>query len=204
MHGEVSKDGKGKSMKRYLIAGSAAAGIALFACTGLAPGARADTIYNYAFSAGAGYSGNGDTASLSGTFSWDATTNSIVSSDIDLTGTDATGTTKGPVSCTDCTTSIYDTSGALYFAINNGPQALYTIYANSLDLNAVDPLALSAYGGANMAEYQGGVPFTSVTGSVDPVGVPGPTPGAGLPGLILAAVGFLAWRRKRKAAALAA
>jgi hypothetical protein len=65
------------------------------ACMGLAPGARADVIYNYVFSPGAGYAGNGDSASLSGTFSWDATTGSVVASDIGLSGTDATGTTPG-------------------------------------------------------------------------------------------------------------
>lgn len=151
-------------MRNVMLATSAAVALALTA----ASPARADVIYNYAFSAGAGYSGNGDTASLSGTFSWDATTNTVVASDINLSGTDATGTDRGAVSCTNCTTSIYDTSGAQYFAINNGPQALYTVYANSLDLDAVDPLALSIPRG-NGAEYQGGLPFTSVTGSANPV-----------------------------------
>jgi hypothetical protein len=109
------------------------------ACMGLAPGARADVIYNYIFSPGAGYAGNGDSASLSGTFSWDATTGSVVASDIDLSGTDATGTSPAAVSCSNCTTGIYDTSAGFYFAVNLGPQALYTIYANSLSLGANDP-----------------------------------------------------------------
>jgi hypothetical protein len=169
------------------------------ACMGLAPGARADVIYNYVFSPGAGYAGNGDSASLSGTFSWDATTGSVVASDIGLSGTDATGTTPGSVSCSNCTTGIYDTSGGHYFAINLGPQALYTIYANSLSLGHDDPLALSV--GANGAEYQGGFQFTSVTGSVNIV----PEPSTWAMMLIgFAGLGFAGYRTSRKSAAIAA
>lgn len=176
--------------------------IAVFAaCIGLAQGARADVIYSYMFSPGAGYSGNGDTAMLSGTFSWDATTGSVVASHIDLSGVDATGSTPGSVSCTDCATSIYDTSGGLYFAINNGPQALYSIYANSLSLGANDPLALSAYGGANGAEYQGGLPFTTVTGSANLV--PEPSTWV-MMGLGFAGLAFAGYRNSRKAGAVAA
>jgi hypothetical protein len=169
------------------------------ACMGLAPGARADVVYNYVFSPGAGYLGMGDTASLSGTFSWDATTGSVVASDIGLSGTDATGTTPGSVSCSNCTTGIDDTSGGHYFAINLGPQALYTIYANSLSLGHDDPLALSV--GANGAEYQGGFQFTSVTGSVNIV----PEPSTWAMMLIgFAGLGFAGYRTSRKSAAIAA
>jgi hypothetical protein len=169
------------------------------ACMGLAPGARADVVYNYVFSPGAGYAGNGDSANLSGTFSWDATTGSVVTSNIDLSGFDATGTSPGPVSCSNCTTGIYDTSGGLYFAVNLGPQALYTIYTNSLSLGANDPLALSA--GANGAEYQGGLPFTSVTGSANIV----PEPSTWAMMLIgFAGLGLAGYRTSRKSAAIAA
>jgi hypothetical protein len=171
------------------------------ACIGLAPGARADVVYNYVFSPGAGYAGNGDSANLSGTFSWDATTGSVVTSNIDLSGFDATGSSTGPVSCSNCTTGIDDTSGGLYFAVNLGPQALYTIYANSLSLGANDPLALSAYGGANGAVYQGGVQFTSVTGSANIV----PEPSTWAMMLIgFAGLGFAGYRTSRKSAAIAA
>ena len=46
--------------------------------------------------------------------------------------------------------------------------------------------------------------FASTTGSVSTVAVPGPIVGAGLPGLVIAGGGLLAWwRRKRKDAAAA-
>lgn len=152
----------GNATIRNLITRCAVVALVLFlGCAG----ALADVTYQYTFS-GAGYTGiAGDSANLSGTFVWDATTNSVISSNIDLSGLDATGSDSGSVSCTNCSTGIYDSGGAHYFAVNLGPQALYITFGNSLSLGANDPLALSAYGGANQAEYQGGLPFTGVTGS---------------------------------------
>lgn len=172
--------------------------IAFAVCLGLAQSARADVIYNYAFSPGAGYSTpDSDTASLSGTFSWDATTNSIVASNISLSGNDYTGSDPGLFSCNNCSTGIY---GLQNFDVNNGPQALYVIFSNALSLGASDPLALSCCSGGNYAEYQGGYPFTGVTGSADLVpvsAVPEPSSfvlfGIGAAILVLVAI-----RRPRK------
>jgi hypothetical protein len=170
------------------------AALAITACVGLATGARADTIYNYVFSAGAGYSnGSGDSASLSGTFSWDATTNSVSASGIDLSGFDATGSGFGPVACSGCSTGIDGPNGQ-YFAINLGPQALYTIFANGLSNGADDPLAL-VWSGGNQAEYQGGQPFTSVSGSANLVPEP-----ASMTLLGSALLGFWVIRRRRNRA----
>lgn len=152
----------GNALQRQGITRFAVAALVLFLGCAVA---RADVTYQYTFSS-AGYTGyNGDSANLSGTFVWDASTNSVVSSNIDLTGFDGTGSDYGSVSCTNCSTGIYDSGGGHYFAVNLGPQALYITFGNSLSLGANDPLTLSVYGGANQAEYQGGSPFTGVTGS---------------------------------------
>lgn len=163
-------------MKRHVINRFAVVGLVLFlACVG----ARADVTHNYVFSSGAKYwsIGNGELASLSGTFSWDATTNRIAASNITLVGWDATGSHPGVVTCSNCSTGIYDSSGGYYFAVNLGPQALYVTLAQSLSQGVDDPLWTNAYFGANQAEYQGGQPFTHVTGSANIV-APVPEPGS--------------------------
>jgi len=115
-------------------------------------------VFNYTFS-NASYSGNGDTAFLSGTFSWDSQANAVVSSDIDLTGTDA----GNAVSCTDCTTGIYDPE---HFAVHLGSQALYITFGSSLSSGGNVALSLFAPDQGNQPEYQGGSAFTTVTGGV--------------------------------------
>ncbi len=146
------------------------AALSVAACVALTTGVRADTIYNYGFS-GAGYSGNGDSVNLSGTFLWDASTNSVSASSIDLSGVNATGAgNPSDVSCSNCGTTIFGNSG-LYFAIKSSP-AVYIGFANSLSNGANDALALSFNG--NQAEYQGGDAFTNVTGSANLVAVPEP------------------------------
>jgi hypothetical protein len=178
-------------MKRYLMAGSVPAGMAMFgACMGLAPGARADIIYNYAFTAGAGYSnGSGDTASLSGNFSWDVTTNSVSASGINLSGVEVFGANPGPISCTNCASALYGPNGQ-YMDLNPS-KALYIVFANGLSNGANDPLALSCCSG-NTAEYQDGHPFTNVTGSANIV--PAPAIGHGL--LVFLAVGGILFGAK--------
>ncbi len=169
---------------------SAVVGLALFAgCTA----ARADQVFNYEFT-GANYTGfSGDSASLSGTFSWDATTGSVVASDINLSGFDGTGSDFGAVSCSDCSTGIYDGAGE-HFAVNLGPQALYITFADSLSAGANDPLSLAAAEG-NQPEYQGGAPFFSNAGGAD-IATPEPASftffATGLLGL-----GFVVWRRRK-------
>jgi hypothetical protein len=177
-------------MTRVLIAGIAALSAALG--VGFTSSARADTVIIYNFSSGAGYSG-AQSANLSGTFSWDATTNTVVSSNIDLSGS---------AICSDCTTGLYD-GGGEYFAANLGSQALYITFANSLSLGGNDALALSAYGGANSAEYQGGSPFSSVTGSA--MAVPEPATWAMmLFGIGMVGGGLRMARRKNDMAPIAA
>jgi hypothetical protein len=146
----------------------------------------------YTFSSDAGYSGN-QFANLSGTFSWDATTNTVVASDIDLSGS---------ASCSNCTTGIYD-GGGEYFAINLGPQALYITFANSLSLGGSDALTVSAYGGNNGAEFQGGSQFRGATGSA--VAIPEPATWAMmLCGLGMVGGGMRMARRKNGMALTAA
>ena len=154
-------------VKRFLITSSMLAGLVLFAaCTS----ARADQVFNYEF-VGASYTGDGSFANLSGAFSWDATTDEVTTSGIDLSGVDA----GAPISCSDCTTGIYDLTGGQYFAIDFGQDALYITFSNSLSAGANDPLSLSAYGGANRAEYTGGNPFISVSGGADLAATPEPS-----------------------------
>jgi len=180
-----------RSRGSKVITHSALVGMLVFAACA---GARADTLINYGFSS-ATYSGNGDSASISGTFVWDATTGTVSLSGINLSGFDSTGTAPGAVSCTNCSTAIYDTSGGQYFEINNGPQALYLTFAHSLSLGTNDPLTLSANLGANLAEYQGGTNFTSVAGSANVAPEPA---SVALLGSGLIALAFAA-RKRRKA-----
>lgn len=171
----------GNGLKRYLISSSAMVGLVVFAACA---SARADQTFNYVFS-GAAYSGNGDTANLSGTFTWDATTDSVTASNIDLTGSEASMFGTEPVNCFNCSTGIYD-GGGEYFAINLGSQALYITFADSLSLGENDPLSLVAPGEGNQPEFQGGAPFTDVTGSAD-IDNPTPEPSS----LLLLASGML-------------
>jgi hypothetical protein len=174
-----------KVSRQIVLASSFVSGIAL------ASGAQASVI-NYQFSPGAGYSSsNGDLANLSGGFSWDTSTNSIVASGINLAGYDASGSGAGPVSCSNCTTMFYDTG---HFAINSGPQALYLTFGSALGGASVD-LSLMAYNGWNQPEYQGGAAFQSVTGVV--AAVPEPSTWAMMI-LGFAGLGFMAYRRKEK------
>lgn len=115
-------------------------------------------VFNYTFS-NASYSGNGDTAFLSGNFTWDAQANAIVSSDISLTGVDG----GNAVSCTNCTSGIYDPE---HFAVHLGSQALYITFASSLSSGGNVALSLFAPDQGNQPEYQGRSPFTAVTGGV--------------------------------------
>lgn len=147
-------------MKMFFRAHVIAVGLALFM---LAPFAQA-IVYDYTFS-GATYAGNGDSANLSGTFSWDTTLNSVTTSNIVLTGVSSTGAAQGPVSCSpNCSTGIHD-GGGRYFAIFTGNQTLYITFQDSLSLGVSTPLSLSTYGGANQAQFQSGMTFTSVTGT---------------------------------------
>jgi hypothetical protein len=158
----------------------------------LASEAQASVI-NYQFSPGAGYSSsNGDSANLSGIFSWDTSSQSIVASDINLAGYDASGSHAGPVSCSNCTTMFYDTG---HFAINSGPQALYLTFGSALGGASV-PLSLMAYDDSNQPEYQGGAAFESVTGVV--TATPEPSTWAMMI-LGFAGVGFMAYRRRSSA-----
>jgi len=177
-------------MMRVLAVGIAA--LSAVVGMGLTSSARADVVIPYTFSSDAAYSGD-QFANLSGTFSWDATTHAVVASDIDLSGS---------ASCNNCTTGIYD-GGGEYFAINLGPHALYITFANSLSLGGNDALSLSAYGGANGAEYQGGSQFRGVTGSA--VAIPEPATWAMmLCGLGMVGGGLRMARRKNAMALTAA
>lgn len=167
----------GNAMKKYFITCSMLAGLMLFASSA---NARADELFNYTFS-GAQYGGNGGSANLSGTFTWDATTDSVTTSNIDLSGMD-NGSDAGAFSCSDCSTGIYD-GGGEHFAVNLGPQALYITFSNSLSLGENDLLSLEAPGEGNQPEYQGGSPFSTVAGSA--VVTPEPS------GLVLLLTGLL-------------
>ncbi|MBN8808581.1 MAG: PEPxxWA-CTERM sorting domain-containing protein [Sphingomonas sp.] len=143
-----------------------ALGVAGLASLALAPSSQAAVI-NYAFQ-NASYGGNGDSANLSGTFSWDTTSNSVTASNINLTGVDA----GSNVSCTNCSTNFYNPE---HFAINLGPQALYLTFGSSLSNGGTVNLSLRAPTEGNQPEYQGRSAFTTVSGAaVQVAAVPEP------------------------------
>lgn len=127
--------------------------------------ATADTLYTYQFSPGSGYTNaaTGDFADLSGYFVWNATTARVTTSHIDLSGDDASGKQRGFVSCANCTTGLFNEN---HFAMGDGNQVLYLVFAQSLSLGANDALTLTCCGGANQPEYAGGTPFTGATGGL--------------------------------------
>lgn len=133
---------------------------------GLASSAEA-ALLTFDFTPGSSYSGNGDSANLSGSFVYDTSSSSVVSSNITLAGYDNTGSSQGATSCTACSSGLVDGSG-YFFATNLGPQALYLQFSSSLNAGGTASLALTAPSG-NQAEYQGGLPFGTVTGGVTAV-----------------------------------
>ena len=139
------------------------------ALSALASSAQA-ALVTYDFTPGSSYSGNGDWANLSGSFVYDTSSASIVSSNITLSGYDNTGSTKGATNCTACASGLADAAG-YHFATNLGPQALYLAFSSSLNAGGASSLALTAPEG-NQAEYQAGFPFNSVAGGVTPDAVP--------------------------------
>ncbi|MEG3125756.1 PEPxxWA-CTERM sorting domain-containing protein [Sphingomonas sp. GB1N7] len=139
---------------------------AAVAVSGLTATAANATAINYNFS-NASYSGNGDTANITGSFVWDTSSNSVTSSNIGLTGN--AGST--PVTCTNCSTNFYNPE---HFAINLGPQALYLTFASSLSAGGSVALSLFAPTQGNQPEYQGRSPFTIVSGAAVQAAVPEP------------------------------
>lgn len=140
---------------------------ATVAISGLAAATGANaTAINYNFS-NASYSGNGDTANITGSFVWDTTSNSVTSSNIGLTGN--AGSTA--INCTNCSTNFYNPE---HFAINLGPQALYLAFASSLSNGGSVALSLRAPTEGNEAQYQGRSSFTVVTGAAVQAAVPEP------------------------------
>ncbi len=76
---------------------------------------------------------------------------------------DDAGTRAGsPVSCTNCTTGIFNSE---YLAINLGPQALYLTFGGSLSAGSEVVLSLRTATQSNQAQYQGRPVFDAVTGA---------------------------------------
>ena len=105
-----------------------------------------------------------------------------------LFDTDASGRITGWFVALDAVTT--DDANLLFVAFRS-PGLFPTIYGSFTDFVQVNPNLL-------------GAGFTEFAGAGPPVAVPGPTIGAGLPGLIFAGGCLLAWwRNKRRAQAVA-
>ena len=195
MSGETAWCGIRRKARSALTAGLLAA--ALLPAVA-ATSARADTILSYVFSPDAAIIISGDahgtfgsnvTESLSGGFTWDATTNSLGSASVTVSGSFMTETFNSPPDLGSANFRVVDLQDGV------GDIVEFAV-ANAFSLGASDPLGnYNVFGSyPHLANADDFATIASLTGSVEPADTPEPASMAVL-GAGLAALGMIPRRR---------